>query len=580
MLLRLTSSTLALALVTAPALALTPEEVWTAWITSYEAMGYTVTEGSRDLAGETLTLTDVVFAMKAESEAGAEAEAGAAPGPAEQMAISVPQIVMQGAGDGSVRSDFSDEMAIRLDTRDEQDRPVGVDMTITAPGMEVVSSGDAASLTDSVTAPVLTVTVDRIDLPEDPDLENVATITMNDLTGESLTTESGRKIASSSRSGRIDYTISVRTADGGVEGSGSIESLEGTGDMTAAADGAPGFQEAMNEALKAGAAFGGTFKMGAATHRLDVTGKDAEDQPTSGNLALTTGPLDATFRMAREGIVYQGAAREIDTRLTGSTLPFPIAYKLAEAAFDVQLPVTAGPETQPFKVAYSLGGVTFDEAIWALFDQAGQLPRDPANLDIDVTGQMRVTRDLFDPALMHAAEEAAAGDATAGADAAADGAADAGQDATDGAPEGTDAPADGAPDAGQAATDDTAGTDAEADAATGTDAPPMPFEPVEVTINRVSLDAVGAKVSANGALRAPEGGDISAPVGQISARLEGVNGLIDKLAAAGLVPQEQVQGFRMMLAMFAKPGAGPDDLVSEIEFREGGQVFANGQQIK
>lgn len=575
MLLRLTSSTLALALVTAPALALTPEEVWTAWITSYEAMGYTVTEGSRDLAGETLTLTDVVFAMKAESEAGAEAEAGAAPGPAEQMAITVPQIVMQGAGDGSVRSDFSDAMAIRLDTRDEQDRPVGVDMTITAPGMEVVSSGDAASLTDTVTAPVLTVTVDRIDLPEDPDLENVATITMNDLTGESLTTENGRQIASSSRSGKIDYTISVRTADGGVEGSGSIESLEGTGDMTAAADGAPGFQEAMNEALKAGAAFGGTFKMGAATHRLDITGKDAEDQPTSGNLALTTGPLDATFRMAREGIVYQGAAREIDTRLTGSNLPFPIAYKLAEAAFDVQLPVTAGPETQPFKVAYSLGGVTFDEAIWALFDQAGQLPRDPANLDIDVTGQMRVTRDLFDPALMHAAEEAAAG-ADAAGDAATDGTSDAGQAETDAAPEGTEAPVDGAPDA----TDDTAGTDAEADAATGTDAPPMPFEPVEVTINRVSLDAVGAKVSANGALRAPEGGDISTPVGQISARLEGVNGLIDKLAAAGLVPQEQVQGFRMMLAMFAKPGEGADNLVSEIEFREGGQVFANGQQIK
>jgi len=59
-----------------------------------------------------------------------------------------------------------------------------------------------------------------------------------------------------------------------------------------------------------------------------------------------------------------------------------------------------------------------------------------------------------------------------------------------------------------------------------------------------------------------------------------VNGLIDKLAAAGLVPQEQVQGFRMMLAMFAKPADGADSLVSEIEFREGGQVFANGQQIK
>ena len=74
MFLRLTSSSLALSLVAAPALAITPEEVWTAWTQSYKAMGYEVAEGSRDLAGETLTLKDVVFTSEAE-EGGAEAGA-------------------------------------------------------------------------------------------------------------------------------------------------------------------------------------------------------------------------------------------------------------------------------------------------------------------------------------------------------------------------------------------------------------------------------------------------------------------------------------------------------------------------
>ena len=37
---------------------------------------------------------------------------------------------------------------------------------------------------------------------------------------------------------------------------------------------------------------------------------------------------------------------------------------------------------------------------------------------------------------------------------------------------------------------------------------------------------------------------------------------------------------RMMLAMFTQPGESSDSLASEIEFREGGQIFANGQQIK
>lgn len=42
-----------------------------------------------------------------------------------------------------------------------------------------------------------------------------------------------------------------------------------------------------------------------------------------------------------------------------------------------------------------------------------------------------------------------------------------------------------------------------------------------------------------------------------------------------------MMGMRMMLAMFAKPDeANPDRLTSEIEFREGGRIFANGQQVK
>ena len=54
--LRLTSSALALAAMTAPAFAdVTPEQVWQSWLDYYQSIGYTVTEGKRDTAGETLT---------------------------------------------------------------------------------------------------------------------------------------------------------------------------------------------------------------------------------------------------------------------------------------------------------------------------------------------------------------------------------------------------------------------------------------------------------------------------------------------------------------------------------------------
>ena len=47
-------------------------------------------------------------------------------------------------------------------------------------------------------------------------------------------------------------------------------------------------------------------------------------------------------------------------------------------------------------------------------------------------------------------------------------------------------------------------------AAEDADAAPQPFEPVDVAINQFALNALGAKVTAEGALKAPEGGDIEA----------------------------------------------------------------------
>ena len=105
---------------------------------------------------------------------------------------------------------------------------------------------------------------------------------------------------------------------------------------------------------------------------------------------------------------------------------------------------------------------------------------------------------------------------------------------------------------------------------------------MRVTLNDVSINAVGAQAKFSGELTAPEGGDMTtAPVGEISGELTGVNALLDTLGAMGLVPQDQMMGAKMMLTMFAKPVEGqPDKLQTKLEFREGGSIFANGQQVK
>ena len=62
--------------------------------------------------------------------------------------------------------------------------------------------------------------------------------------------------------------------------------------------------------------------------------------------------------------------------------------------------------------------------------------------------------------------------------------------------------------------------------------------------------------------------------------MSGLNGLLDNLIKIGLIGESDAVSKRMMLAMFTRPGEGPDTQVSDIEFQPGGTILANGQRIK
>ncbi|TAG15734.1 MAG: DUF2125 domain-containing protein, partial [Rhodobacterales bacterium] len=100
----------------------------------------------------------------------------------------------------------------------------------------------------------------------------------------------------------------------------------------------------------------------------------------------------------------------------------------------------------------------------------------------------------------------------------------------------------------------------------------------------VLAKAVGVEVAAKGALTFDnddlvtfEG--VPAPSGNLNITIKGANGLIDNLIAMGLLPADEALMPRMMLGLFARPGAAADELTSVIEFKDGG-LFANGQKLK
>lgn len=70
-----------------------------------------------------------------------------------------------------------------------------------------------------------------------------------------------------------------------------------------------------------------------------------------------------------------------------------------------------------------------------------------------------------------------------------------------------------------------------------------------------------------------------APTGKLDLKLVGGNTLLDKLVAMGMIGEDEAMGARMMIAMFANPGAGADELTSVLEFKDK-HFYANGQQLQ
>jgi Uncharacterized protein conserved in bacteria (DUF2125) len=108
----------------------------------------------------------------------------------------------------------------------------------------------------------------------------------------------------------------------------------------------------------------------------------------------------------------------------------------------------------------------------------------------------------------------------------------------------------------------------------------MPWQFEDVTINELRLSAAGAEISASGAAIINNDGPMPMPVGGIDIKLVGVTGLMDKLAAIGLLPPEQAMPAKMMLGMFAVPGNAPDTFTSKIEMDASGAITANGVPLQ
>lgn len=220
----------------------------------------------------------------------------------------------------------------------------------------------------------------------------------------------------------------------------------------------------------------------------------------------------------KDRMVYGTSLQGAKFTASGADIPFPqVDLAVGEYALKFDMPVMKSDAPQDFAFLAKLVDFTVSEDIWGLIDPAASLSREPASFILDLKGTGFWTQDIMDP----------------------------------------EASMDGVE-------------------------PPGELHSLDLT--QFLTKGAGAEVSATGGLKFDNSdlasfGGVPRPEGLITVNIKGVNKLIENLIALGVLTEDDAMGFRMGLAMFARPGAGPDELTSEIEFKDGG-LFANGQQLQ
>jgi len=236
----------------------------------------------------------------------------------------------------------------------------------------------------------------------------------------------------------------------------------------------------------------------------------------TGNSQSERVSIDGSF--SRDGLIYESDAVGLVVNTEAGMFPMPVTYAIDRAFARLELPVSQGDELQDFGLSLDLAGVDLPEVLWSLIDPEAALPRDPAHLALDLTGKARLTTNIFDEAEIAALEQSGE----------------------------------------------------------------SPGELDSLALNKLMLSVAGARLTGEGAIEieTTEGLDVPPAEGIIDLRLEGGEGLLDKLVALGLVPEDQAMTARMMASMFAQPVEGEDTLTSRVEIRKDGTVTVNGQRMR
>lgn len=473
----------------------TAQQVWDSWksqMSMYPETALTTT--SEDMSGDTLTVTGL--SVKTTS-------------PEMSTEVAIDQMTFEEQGDGSVRITMSESYPMTFTA--QSGAVITVDTTYS--GLEMVVTGDDTELNYDVSVETAKLALRDV-VDGDVTFTGDVTLMVSDMTGSYSTSETEtNNITYDVDIASIDLLVDVKVPGGKgeyVTGGGKIEgiNMQATMALPLEMD-----AEHPENFFKDGFAMDGGYTVDGSSFIFDV---NADGGQAAG--AFSAGATTLAVEFNNDKVAYDTNSENIAFSITGSEIPFPVEIALDKYNVGFEMPLGKADEPQDFRLSLGLVDLSINDIIWGMFDPASVLPRDPATIEIAVSGTATPLINVFDPdqtMLMNGVSPVELNTLSI--------------DKLNIAAVGATVTGDGA----------------------------FTFDPSDMQSF------------------AP----LPRPEGEASVQINGLNALIDNLVAMGLIPEDQVMGPRMMLGMFART-TGDDQLETTVEVNDEGHLLVNGQRMK
>lgn len=379
MTIRLTVSACAVAgaLLAGPGHALTAPELWDDWRGGLTLLGQDVEVARQSYEGGVLRLEGVTQRMPIDPEVG-------------RNITFIDALVLSEQPDGSVRIDIDGGYRIDFGGVADGDRSDGA-LSVTFEGLDAVARGEPGDLVYDFAASLAQLSLDELAYNGEPvpvAFQLAATeIASRTTQAETLYSGNGDVAAlamtldaSDDQGSRIalNYGLTDLTFRGAAD-YGELAAM-GAGDPSAV------FRSARPTEL--------AMRHGPASFELTTSGPGG-DGTVAGRAG--SGSLDGRFGAGRA--LYGAGLQGLTMDISGAGVPFPLTLSSDELAFRVEGPMIAGDGPEPFSALLTMTGLTLPDTVWALFDPSGVLGREPAALELELSGLAQLDADLAGPVM-------------------------------------------------------------------------------------------------------------------------------------------------------------------------------------